>query len=207
MKAKIETRSKICILFIFCSLIILCIKIVPSLLVNSSEQKAIIEFYNNQYDNNDYNIIEETNLLDKSSTDTKNSRYDYIATIKIPAINLERGLVSIDNTYNNVKYNIEILSSSSQDNIILAAHSGNASNAYFKDLSKLTIGDTVSLFYNNKEYKYNIVFTYDIEKTGKASLIKSTGKSILTLITCRQNTNKQIIIVCELVEIKDINGL
>ena len=103
MKAKIETRSKICILFIFCSLIILCIKIVPSLLVNSSEQKAIIEFYNNQYDNNDYNVIEETNLLDKSSTDTKNSRYDYIATIKIPAINLERGLVSIDNTYNNLK--------------------------------------------------------------------------------------------------------
>ena len=207
MKVKIGIRSKTCILLIFGSLIILCIRIVPSFLTRSSEQKAIIEFYNNQYDNNDYNVIEETNLLDKSSTDTKNSRYDYIATIKIPTINLERGLVSIDNTYNNVKYNIEILSSSSQDNIILAAHSGNASNAYFKDLSKLTIGDTVSLFYNKKEYKYNMVFTYDIEKTGKASLIKSTGKSTLTLITCRQNTNKQIIIVCELVEIKDINGL
>ena len=76
-----------------------------------------------------------------------------------------------------------------------------------KSLADVSIAEWRDNFYNNKEYKYNMVFTYDIEKTGKASLIKSTGTSILTLITCRQNTNKQIIIVCELVEIKDINGL
>ena len=41
---------------------------------------------------------------------------------------------------------------------------------------------------------------YDIEKTGSANIIRNANKSTLTLVTCRHNTNKQIIIICELEE-------
>ena len=57
-------------------------------------------------------------------------KYDYIAVLKIPKINLERGLVDRNSYSNNVNYNIQILSNSSMPdekngNVILAAHSGN----------------------------------------------------------------------------------
>ena len=45
----------------------------------------------------------------------------------------------------------------------------------------------------------NNIRIYDIEKTGKAEIIKNKNTTTLTLITCRHNTNKQIVIICELV--------
>ena len=39
---------------------------------------------------------------------------------------------------------------------------------------------------------------YDIEKTGKAQIIRNKNASTLTLVTCRHNTNRQIIVICEL---------
>ncbi|MEI3402427.1 MAG: hypothetical protein V8R51_09135 [Clostridia bacterium] len=64
----------------------------------------------------------------------------------------------------------------------------------------MQIDDTVSIFYNGYEYKYRMINTYDIEKTGTAEITRNGQKSTLTLITCRHNTNKQIVIICELVE-------
>ena len=40
---------------------------------------------------------------------------------------------------------------------------------------------------------------YDIEKTGTANIIRNKEKTTLTLITCRHNTNKQIVVICELI--------
>ena len=69
-----------------------------------------------------------------------------------------------------------------------------------KNLDKLQIDDTVSIFYNGYEYKYRMINTYDVEKTGSVEITRNAQKSTLTLITCRHNTNKQIVIICELVE-------
>ena len=44
-----------------------------------------------------------------------------------------------------------------------------------------------------------VVDIYDIEKTGTAEIIKNKNTTTLTLITCRHNTNKQIVIICEMV--------
>ena len=41
---------------------------------------------------------------------------------------------------------------------------------------------------------------YDIDKTGTANIVRNAEKNTLTLITCRHNTNKQIVYICELVE-------
>ena len=107
--------------------------------------------------------------------------------------------------YNNVNRNILVLNESDmpdkdKGNVILAGHSGSGRTAYFKNLHKLERDDEVSIFYNGSEYKYKVVNQYDIEKTGTANIVRNAEKSTLTLITCRHNTNKQIIYICELVE-------
>ena len=58
---------------------------------------------------------------------TKNvDKINYIATIKIPKINLEKGLVEPSSDLNNIKYGIQILKDSSmpnkeKSNLILAS--------------------------------------------------------------------------------------
>ena len=85
---------------------------------------------------------------------------------------------------------------------MVAGHSGNGRISYFRNLNKLTQDDEVSIFYQGKEYKYKVVNMYDIEKTGTANIIRNKEKTTLTLITCRHNTNKQIVVICELVGTK-----
>ena len=88
-------------------------------------------------------------------------------------------------------------------NVILAGHSGNGRISFFKNLYKLEINDYVSIFYNGSEYKYKVVNLYEIEKTGKANIVRNVEKSTLTLITCKQNTNKQIVYICELIDVRE----
>lgn len=133
------------------------------------------------------------------------TKIDYFAVIKIPKIGLEKGLASKGSYYNNVNRNILVVKESDmpdkdKGNVILAGHSGSGRTAYFKNLHKLVRDDEVSIFYNGSEYKYKVVNQYDIEKTGTANIVRNAEKSTLTLITCRHNTNKQIIYICELVE-------
>ena len=134
-------------------------------------------------------------------------KIEYIAVLKIPKINLERGLVDPNSYLNNVNYNIQFLKNSAMPdqrygNVMLAAHSGNARVSYFKNLNKLKMDDNVSISYKGKIYNYKVVNIYDIEKTGKAQIIRNKNVSTLTLVTCRHNTNKQIIVICELEDIK-----
>ena len=133
------------------------------------------------------------------------TKIDYFAVIKIPKIGLKKGLANKGSYYNNVNRNILVVKESDmpdkdKGNVILAGHSGNGRTAYFKNLHKLERDDEVSIFYNGNEYKYKVLNQYDIEKTGTANIVRNAEKSTLTLITCRHNTNKQIIYICELVE-------
>ena len=134
-------------------------------------------------------------------------KIEYIAVLKIPKINLERGLVDSNSYLNNINYNVQFLKDSAMPdqrfgNVILAAHSGNARISYFRNLDKLDKDDNVSINYKGKTYNYKVVNIYDVEKTGSAKIIRNKNASTLTLITCRHNTNKQIIVICELVDIK-----
>ena len=137
----------------------------------------------------------------------EHKKIEYIAVLKIPKINLERGLVDPNSYLNNVDYNIQILKNSAMPdqrfgNVMLAAHSGNARISYFRNLDKLDINDNVSISYKGKIYSYKVVNIYDIEKNGKAQIIRNKNVSTLTLVTCRHNTNKQMIVICELVSVE-----
>ena len=168
-------------------------------MIDNQENKAIKEFYQVEEQEE---IIEEPKQ-EEVKEEKKEEKINYIAILKIPKIKLVRGLVDRNSYLNNVKYNVEILKDSASPeeqngNVILAAHSGNARISYFRNLDKLVLGDDISLEYKSKTYKYKIVDIYLIEKTGKAEIVRNKNKNTLTLITCKHNTNKQIVIIAEL---------
>lgn len=172
------------------------------------EDLKIQEFYTEQENINTEDVEESATEQKDTKTETK---IDYVAVIKIPKINLEKGLCEKGTWCNNVDRNVQILDEASypdmeNGNFILAGHSGSGRTAYFKNVDKLGIDDEINVIYKGYEYKYKIVNIYDIEKTGNANIIRNKSKTTLTLITCRHNTNKQIIVISELIERVEYNG-
>ena len=172
--------------------------------LDNLEDDALKTFYIEEEKIN--NEVEQPKEPEKEEV-KEHKKIEYIAVLKIPKINLERGLVVPNSYLNNVDYNIQILKNSAMPdqrfgNVILAAHSRNARISYFRNLDKLDINDNVSISYKGKIYSYKVVNIYDVEKNGQAQIIRNKNVSTLTLVTCRHNTNKQMIVICELVSVE-----
>ncbi len=193
-------------LFIILGTLIISGKYLYNYLETRNEEQLIDTFFEEQKE-----IVEDTTSevpeekVETEKPQPTKTKIDYFAVIKIPKIGLEKGLANKGSYYNNVNRNILVVKESDmpdkeKGNMILAGHSGSGRTAYFKNLHKLVRDDEVSIFYNGNEYKYKVVNQYDIEKTGTANIVRNAEKNTLTLITCRHNTNKQIIYICELVE-------
>jgi len=141
----------------------------------------------------DVNVSEE--IIEENQEEVKqeksNFEINYTAVLEIPKINLKRGVVDSTNNFSSINYAISVDKHSNypneQGNFILYAHSGNSSIAYFKDLNKVNIDDSVYVYFNGIKYHYIIYKKYDIEKTGKTSVINSSNNKYITLITCNQN--------------------
>ena len=81
---------------------------------------------------------------------------------------------------NDVDKDIAILYDS--ETIVLASHSGNANNAYFKNLYKLIKGDEVIFYNQNSKNIYRVV---DIKTKLKSDQLSFANKNNqLILITC-----------------------
>ena len=187
------------IFLILISLVVLLIKIINDAYTNHQETRALNNFYIEEKNN----IEKKNEVVDVSTTTKAIEKYNYIAVLKIPKIDLERGLVDVNSKYNNVNYNIEILKESSMPdvengNLILASHSGNSKISYFKNLNKLVLNDELIIVYKGKNYNYKVKNIYEIDKNGKAKIIRNKDINTLTLITCKRNSNKQIVIISEL---------
>ena len=186
-------------LFLISGLSLIFLTIYTGFKTKTDEDIALDNFYIEE---------QQEKITDNTTTkevveEKKETSINYIAVLRIPKINLKRGLVDKDSKYNNIKYNIMIHKESDvpdQDggNVILVAHSGTAGVSYFRNVDKLSLNDEIYLDYNNKTYSYKITNIYDIEKTGIAPIRKETTKSTITLITCRHNTNKQIVVIAEI---------
>ena len=177
--------------------------------INIQNEKDLIkEYYENEEYIVDVPVVEEETPQEEPVEEKKEKKkveVNYIAVIKIPKIGLEKGLASKDSYYNNVNRNIQILTESDmpdkeKGNVILAGHSGNSSVSYFRKLNKLQNNDEVIISYKGKDYVYRMVNSYEIEKNGYAHILRNAEKTTLTLITCKHNTNKQLIVICELIE-------
>lgn len=212
-KNNIQRKSQLLIvgsLLIIIGLGIIGGKVITNYLDKKQEESLINDFYKEQEEYVvDVPVMEEELVQEEEREQEVKSNtpeINYIAVLKIPKIDLEKGLATKDSYWNNVNRNIQILSESDMPdvengNVILASHSGNGKVSYFRKLNKLQNDDIVSIFYNGKEYKYKMVNSYEIEKNGYAHIVRNKEKSTLTLITCKHNTNKQIVVICELQEV------
>ncbi len=215
-KEKNNKGSKSQLIIVGSFLILLSISIVSINLfndyINKQKEKDLIKQY---YETEEYIVdvpiveeeVEQEEQQVEEKKEEKKEEINYIAVIKIPKIGLEKGLATKDSYWNNVNRNIQILTESDmpdveKGNVILAGHSGNSGVSYFRKLNKLQIDDKVSISYKGKEYVYKMVNYYEIEKNGYAHILRNAEKTTLTMITCKHNTNKQLVVICELVEIK-----
>lgn len=215
-KIRIKKNKRNCLLLlvgfflILLSIVLVCFKQYQTQSNKIQEDELKDEFYREYEEIRNTPKIEfqetEEIVVENKEEETKPiNKVSYIGVLKIDKINLEKGFVDKNSPYNNVDINIQTLKESDmpdvdKGNVILAGHSGNGRTAYFRNLYKLVKDDIVSVFYNGYEYKYKVVNIYDIDKTGTAHIIRNANKNTLTLITCRDKTEKQIIIICELFE-------
>lgn len=168
---------------------------------NNEEMEIINSFYIEEKVQNSSSSKKEINAREK---------LDYIAIVNIPKINLRRGLVNKNSKYNDINTNIQILKESDMPdilngNFILAAHSGDSNISYFKNIDKLISDDLVYIDYDKLRYEYKVVNFYTVEKTGQVEIVRNVNKNGLTLITCVDGTNKQLIIICELSSVYNLH--
>ena len=200
-------------LIISASFLLITIAVVPVLLkyyvIYQNEkrvQEKIDNFFEEQEVIKEENAEQEKREEQEDKEEIKNTNIDnYILVLDIPKLNLMQGIYDKDSKENDVNRNVKILNESDMPdkingNLILVAHSGTSSVSYFKNLHKLSTNDIAYIHYMGKVYTYKLVNTYDIEKTGEATIIRNSSKNTLTLITCRRNTNKQTVFIFELKE-------
>ena len=162
------------------------------------EDKSLTVFYQKEEEKE----LQKEKVIEEKVETKKAVKYNYIAALKIPKINLEKGLFSKGDKYNSVNFGLEILKESDSPdvingNVIIAGHSGTSNISYFRNLNKLNIGDEASIIYSGQTYTYKLVNVYEINKTGKAKIIRDSRKSTMTLITCKHNTDKQVVYIFE----------
>lgn len=148
--------------------------------------------------------------IDRLSIKSINPKQLPIARIIIPKIKLDGKLYNKNSSQNDVDKNIQILKESilpeyDNDSIIfLAAHSGNAQNAYFNNLDKLEINDYLIFQYKKYNYFYKIDEIIEQDKDGDIEINK-TSNNQLVLTTCsKKDIHKQLIISSSLKEKEEI---
>lgn len=175
-----KRKIKICVVVIFIATSLLTINLDYPHLTNETKEEKIIEKY----------------IENKNTTIKKDN--SFIAVLKIPKINLTKGIININSKDNNVNKNIETIKyippNKNNSIIVLAAHSGNSKVSYFKDINSLQEKDLLYLYTDKEIYVYEITQKYQIEKTGKITI--NDIKKQLILTTCNMaKKNKQLIII------------
>ena len=145
------------------------------------------------------NISSTVNTSNKTSYLNNKEKEKTIATLYIDKINLTKDIYDINSTHNNVEENVTILNDD-KDLIVLAAHSGPGSIAYFDDLDKLVLNDKVVLTKDNKKTNYKVIKIEEQPKDGTIEINK-TNKERLILTTCsKKDKGKQLVIITEKID-------
>ena len=170
-----------------------------------NEQNLIKKFYEDTITEKIEKEVheEEPEQTEVEEIEQSVSEEEYAAVINIPKINLERGIYSKYSRNNSVNKTVKILYQSTMpdeenSNFILASHAGSSEVAYFKNLSKIGIGDYVYIIYKGKRYTYIVDKKIVVDKDGEIEINRTTGKKILTLITCVIGEKKQLVVIANL---------
>lgn len=195
--------------------VILIISGIPLLLSNYIKEKRDVVFSEmnlalSEINTRNIENDEEEPAVEEPTEEVKedNNNYiyeEYLGVLDIPKINFYKGFYSKTSSLNNVQFNLFVLKESDypdvvNGNLIIAGHSGNYNNSYFNDLYKLSIDDTVTVHYQEKDYIYKITKIYNEKKTGTVRILRNRNKTSLTLITCTNGDNyHQTIYIAELI--------
>ena len=203
-----NAKITISILFAFMGLCLICFTYFDTIKDNLFSNKnlnmieEVVEF--------DENAGQELSLTEPEREEevvAGNGRYDYIGYLRINEIGLERGFTALDNPYNYVNYNIQLIKGSdmpskNKGNLILAGHKGTSSVSYFSKLHNLNLGAEASVTYNGKVYNYKLVNIYNVAKDGTVEIERDASKTTLTLITCTHlSKTEQTVYIFELTSV------
>ncbi len=122
---------------------------------------------------------------------------EIIGTLTIDKINLSNNIYSIKSSHNNVEENVTILNDD-ENLIVLAAHSGPGYIAFFNDLDKLDLSDTINLTYKNKDLIYKITNIEEQSKDGTIEINKTNTKRLILTTCSKKDKNKQLVITSTL---------
>lgn len=147
----------------------------------------VIKIYS-YYDDYQSNKSSVEAYINKEMEVIKKEKYQYSSVLEVPSVNIKRGVLDINNKYNNAKYNIELIREN-ENNIVLAAHNGNYPNSYFGNLKNIELGDEIKYYKDGIMYTYIYSESYDIKKNGYADIYRNRDKKSIILITCKDNTN------------------
>jgi len=137
-------------------------------------------------------IIEEVEEPKEEEKDPVYVYEKYLGTLSIPKINFYKGFYDKYSSLNQVNFNLYVLPQSNypdidKGNLMIAGHSGNYNNSYFRNLYLLNIDDEITVNYNNHSYIYKIEKIYTQKKTGKIKVLRNATRTTLTLITCTKD--------------------
>lgn len=151
------------------------------------------------------NKIEST-ILKQLGYHKKSSDDVYDAVLSIPQIKLRKGLYEKSDKRNNIDENVTIHEMSNypnleKSNLILMAHSGTGSKAFFNDLDKLNTDSLIEFYYQGTKYVYKIDNYYTVLKNGTVNILRDVDKKTITLITCSQkDKTKQLVYIGYLID-------
>lgn len=200
--SKLSNRTVVIISF---TLILAGLLLVSSDYLKSKKDKAYekvrISLLTEEKVDNTPKIVEEEPEVVEPPQPLENG---YIGILNIEKINLSQGFYDKNNPENNVDLNLTFLDPTNypnekNGNVILVAHSGSSSIAYFKHLYQLEVGDIATINYNSKTYTYKIEDIYTEIKDGNVTIYRDTNRSTLTMITCtKDDDTRQTIYVAYL---------
>lgn len=123
-------------------------------------------------------------------------KYKYVGWIKIPKMGLYKGFLA--NKKNNifcVDHDICAYSwvgnspKMANSKLVIGAHNGSRSNAYFKGMEVLKKKDNVYIEYKGVSYKYEVISRYRRPKSAHAITVYSTPGKELYLFTCAKENH------------------
>lgn len=130
----------------------------------------------------------------------KNINNEHVGYIEIPRINIKKE-IKYGSSKNILDENyVGILNGKTleNNNIVLAGH--NIKTVFYK-IRKLK-KDDIAILNTNKNKKYYKVKDIRVINKNEFKYFYDTEKKLLTLVTCTNNNNKRLLVICELYDEK-----
>ena len=123
-----------------------------------------------------------------------------IMTIQIDKIGVENKIYAKNSKLNDIDKNVIILDESDYPDkengtVLIGAHSGTGSIAYFKRLNELEINDEIKITYNGELYVYKINNISKDSKDGKIRIDYGIKANRLILYTCHPDDKGNYLVI------------